>query len=205
MWLVGTQNLFVDPDISFGLSKEECMFLEIAELWNATYDANAFTRLCWVLKLEFDTVLLSNLIWNHSGVVQISIVGVISGHVWLQWYFLVLVGQFLNLEDVVSLGVFRFIYLFVNLDVLSRHCIFHLHLLSMNFSGWRSGLHSHLVRGSSSMSNRRCGRSISLLLWRRASQNIVNISGLLVIEVPSIVVELALILAHCIFFFKNWL
>ena len=81
MWLVGTQNLFVDPAISFGLSKEECMFLEIAELWNATYDANAFTRLCWVLKLEFDTVLFSNLIWNHSGVVQISIVGIISGHV----------------------------------------------------------------------------------------------------------------------------
>ena len=201
VWLVGAQNFFIDPDISLGLPEEEHSLLEIAELWNATHDANAFPVFGCILKLEFDTVLFANLVWDYSGVLQVGIVSVISGHVCLQWYFIVLVGEFLDAEDVVGLGVLGFgrVVLFVNLDVLPGHCIFHLHPLGVHFSGWGSGLHAQLVRRPSPVSDRRRSR---LLLRRRAPKHVVNVSRLLVIEVPSIVVELALVLAHCIFLKK---
>ena len=94
MWLVSGHDLFIDPDIAFGLSEQECVLLEVAELGNATDDANAFAGPSLIVKLEFDAVLLSNLIWDHGGVLQISMVGVISGHVGLEWYLVVLVSQF---------------------------------------------------------------------------------------------------------------
>ena len=156
MRLVGVQDLLVDPDVSLHLSEEENVFLEITEFWDATHDANAFAMFCFVLKLEFNTVLFADLVWNNCGVLQISIMSIIGGHVCLQWYLIVLVGQFLNLKDLVMLGVFISFYIgfFVNLDVVSWHCIFHLHPLGMDFSGWGSGLHSYFIGISSSMSNR---------------------------------------------------